>query len=153
MPSTPYAKEIMIVEGSSLPGTFQPYQDVFKIKTALLPGATGMKDFSAYKYYAMGDSRTAGSSSNVADAEEPTGYLYPKAYPDVEGYGWNYPSDIEYNTGITLFNVGQSGLAWARRVGSPELPIMYDFIMGNVGLSINAMPSDIDIITIHAGTK
>lgn len=149
------SKQIMVVLGSTLPAVFVTFSNVYRVRSAFLPGARGNKDWAGKKYASCGDSRTAGSSSNiVVSVGPPVVYQYPNAYEDVAtSYAWSYPLDIAYWTGATLVQKAVSGAAWAYRAATPSIPTILDQIQGNVGLGVTAIPADVDIITIQAGTN
>ena len=133
--------KVMFCKGTELK-SYVPYS--CSVNKKYLPFGKTSKDWSNYRYLSMGDSRTVGYMSNFQDTSKPSGWRYEKAYEDISDYGWSYPADIKYNTGINLTNAGSAGSTFAKR--QTDCTTQLDLIQGKVN-------KDLDIITIHAGTN
>ena len=133
--------KVMFCKGTELK-PYVPYS--CSVNKKYLPFGKTSKDWSNYRYLSMGDSRTVGYMSNFQDISKPSGWRYEKAYEDISDYGWSYPADIKYNTGINLTNAGSAGSTFAKRQTSCTTQL--ELIQGKVN-------KDLDIITIHAGTN
>jgi len=119
--SHPYATEpYQINEGTALLDFDEFDSEMVLAQTALPP----FKDWRGYKYYSIGDSRTAGDGTSASD----------KVYPKV----------IQEKTGIVNVNAGTSGASFCKRTGI-TIPTMYE--------QANNIPLDTDIVTIFGGTN
>ena len=129
-PNTPTSGGLKVCKGPLLlEGEFK---DEYKIKSEYLPGAKGNKDWSAYKYVAIGDSKTAGYSNNATGDDG--NYIWDN---DVAS---NYPSFISYYTGINLDNRAKTGAAFCTRTAVTDIPTMFE--------QAQNLPSDTDIVTV-----
>lgn len=126
--SNPYSVQAQINKGNILL-QYEEYKG-YRVKQKYL-GIGGFKDWSRYKYYSIGDSRTAGNNLN------PNGVYDGQLIQP-------YPKQIEHYTGIINVNGGESGASFCYREGLTE-KTMYE--------QAAEIPLDADIVTIFGGTN
>lgn len=129
-PSTPTSGNLKVCKGDML--LTGNYNEEYLIKSNYLPGAKGNKDWSNYKYVAIGDSRTVGYSNNMNDSNG-------NKIWDID-VAENYPAFIKYYTNIQLTNKASTGAAFCVRSAVTDIPTMFE--------QAQNLPPDTDIITI-----